>query len=66
MSEKLTRNDRDRQKIPKMERHYSVFCSEVQSWLTEIGHKDYSSRKAVLKKEIPDYVRPEAPIYFAP
>jgi len=52
--------------IPKMERHYSVFCSEVQSWLTEIGHKDYSLRKAVLKKEIPDYVRPEAPIYFAP
>ena len=50
MSEKLTRNDRDRQKIPKMERHYSVFCSEVQFWLTEIGHKDYSLRKAVLKK----------------
>jgi hypothetical protein len=37
-----------------MERHYSVICSEVQSWLTEIGHEDYSSRKAGLKKEIPD------------
>jgi len=31
-----------------------------------IGQKDYSSRKVGLKKEIPDYVRPEAPIYFAP
>jgi hypothetical protein len=30
------------------------FCVEMQSWLTEIGHKDYSSRKAGLKKEIPD------------
>lgn len=30
--------------IPKMERQYSVFSSEVQSWHTEIGHKDYSSK----------------------
>ena len=36
-----------------MEQHYSVVCSEVQSWHTEIGHKDYGLRKAGLKKEIP-------------
>lgn len=36
-----------------MERHYSLLCSEVQPWITEIGHQDYSSRKAGLKKEIP-------------
>jgi 4-hydroxybenzoate polyprenyltransferase len=29
----------------------------VQSWLTEISHKDYSSRKAGFKTEIPDYNR---------
>ena len=36
-----------------MERHYSVFCSEVQSWLTESGRKDYSLTKVGIKKEIP-------------
>lgn len=35
-----------------MERHYTDVCSEVQSSPTEIGQKDYISRKEGLKNEI--------------
>src|SRR5450755_357851 len=52
VSEKSARSNLRSVEIPKMERHYSFLCSEVQSWLTEIGHEDYTSRKAGLKNEI--------------
>lgn len=35
-----------------MERHYSAIYSEVPSWLAELGHKHYSYKEAVLRKEI--------------
>jgi len=37
-----------------MERHYSTCCWDGQSWLGEIEHEDYATRKVDLEKEIRD------------
>ena len=55
VSKKSTRTGLDKAAIPKIGRHCSVFCSQVQSWLTESGRRDYSFTKAGIKKEIPDH-----------
>jgi len=65
VSEKSARSNCDRQRFPKWHGSTPSFVRRCNlAW--ETAHEDYTSSEVGLKKEIPDYVRPEAPIYFAP
>jgi hypothetical protein len=51
--ERSISNDLNHAVQPKMARHRSAFCSQMQLRPCEIAHEQYDSGDSELKKEIP-------------
>jgi hypothetical protein len=54
VSEKSARSNPDSQKFPKWNAIRQLYVRRCSFGFRKIGHKDYSRRKAGLKKEIRD------------